>query len=390
MGSLDLPSKDSADLHLVVATKEELVVQQHDNSDEWRGALTLEAYLRREEHLYSQDMTKEGGMTPWMLVYQPDPNGPRQVLCGCETLRKNALVAQNGKVEDVIAYGICSVFSPERYRGRGYAGRMMTELAKKLKSWKTEEGQLPLFSVLYSDIGKQFYAARGWQPFPSAHVSLPLTSEEQPVEQVRLLEAKEIPELCSQDEALLRKQLSALDSHSRSAVALVPDARTFRWHHAREEFVGKELRDKLPAAKGAIVDGPPGSRVWAIWTRVWSNPKEESPNTLHILRLVTEDESYSDFKPATADVVEKLKNSSVARSIAAIFQAAQREAAQWDMKQVAIWNPTSATLAAAKLIDPNASVTHRETDSIASLQWHGSTGSWEDVDWIKNEKYGWC
>ena len=210
------------------------------------------------------------------------------------------------------------------------------------------------------------------------------------MEQVRLLEAKEIPELCSQDEALLRKQLSALDSHSRSAVALVPDARTFRWHHAREEFVGEELRGKLPAAKGAIVDGPPGSRVWAIWTRVWSNPKEESPNTLHILRLVTEDESYSDFKPATADVVEKLKNSSVARSIAAIFQAAQREAAQWDMKQVAIWNPTSATLAAAKLIDPNASVTHRETDSIASLQWHGCTGSWEDVDWIKNEKYGWC
>ncbi|CAK3930345.1 Hypothetical predicted protein [Lecanosticta acicola] len=389
MGSFDLPNRDSPDLHLVVATRDELRALQHENSEEWRGALSLEAYLRREEHLYSQDMTKEGGMTPWMLVHQPDPDGPRKVLCGCETLRKNALVGRQGKAEDAIAYGICSVFCPEGYRGRGYAGRMMTELGEKLRSWKTDEGELCLFSVLYSDIGKDFYAARGWHPFPSAHVTLP-ASTRRPAGQVRPLEANDLPALSSTDEAMLRKQLSAMKTDNRPAVALLPDARTFQWHHAREEFVGKELHGKPPVVKGAIIGDSPGARVWAIWTRVWSNPKEETPNTLHILRLVVEDEAYSDFKPASPDIAAKSRDTAVAHAVAEVFRAAQYEATQWDMKEVTIWNPTSATLAAAQTIDPNVTVIQRETDSIASLQWYGSSRTWQDVDWIKNEKFGWC
>ena len=152
-----LPDRDSPELHLVVATPEENVKQQHANSDEWRGALSLPAYLRREEHLVDQDLTRDGGLTAWVLVYQPagSDEKDRQVLCGCETIKKRALVhvASADTVEAVTAHGVCSVFCPPQYRGKGYAGRMIADLGERLKTWQSN-GQNNLFSVLYSDIGK--------------------------------------------------------------------------------------------------------------------------------------------------------------------------------------------------------------------------------------------
>lgn len=138
---------------LVVATSEELRQQWHSNSAEWIGPLSLEAYIRREEYLLDQDLTKDGGLTPWLLVSQPDEQGARKILCGCESIKKQALVAVKGKVESVICHGVCSVFCPAENRGKGYAGKMISELAQRLKGWKSEEGRV-LFSVLYSDIGK--------------------------------------------------------------------------------------------------------------------------------------------------------------------------------------------------------------------------------------------
>ena len=84
-----------------------------------------------------------------------------------------------------------------------------------------------------------------------------------------------------------------------------------------------------------------------------------------------------------------LQGSQTVKAIAAVLAAAQAEGSQWQMKEVQVWNPNSTTLAAAQLLDPKASVTHRETSSIAALRWYGE-GSWEDVDWICNEKYAWC
>lgn len=152
---MSLPSGNSHELRLVVATPEELLAQQHANSDEWRGALSLPAYLRREEHLLQQDLTKDGGLTPWMLVHQPEGTSDqdRVVLCGCETIKKRALVSANGKSQDVVAHGVASVFCPAKYRGKGYAGRMMAELGERLRTWQTAD-RPSLFSVLWSDIGK--------------------------------------------------------------------------------------------------------------------------------------------------------------------------------------------------------------------------------------------
>jgi hypothetical protein len=381
-----LPNRNSEEIYLDIATQEELLAQQHVNSTEWRGALDLETYLRREEHLANQDLTRDGALTGWVLAYQPHDSYKRQVLCGCETYRKKALVSRNGSVEETICYGVGSVFCPPEFRGKGYAGRMMSDLGKKLRSWQDGNVKKPLFSVLFSDIGKQFYAKSGWEAFPSSHVSLPSADlAPRNLSAVKLLKANDIAELCMLDEKLIRRRLA---KSNRSAVALVPNSATVSWHHAREEFVAKELFNKNPIIKGAV-SGEAGSRVWCYWTRVWTNPQENAGNALHVLRLVVEDERFSDFSAASEDAALKSRDSPTARAIAAIFAAAQAEAAQWGMEEVQIWNPTSTTLAAARMLDEKAAVEHRENESIAALNWYGE-GSWQNVDWICNEKYGWC
>lgn len=389
MSSTGLPDKDSSDIHLVVATQEEVLAQQQVNSEEWRGVLPVEAYVRREAYLYGQELCKDGGMTPWMLVYQPDPHSPRQVLCGCESIRKKALVARGGEIDDAISHGVCSVFCAPDKRGRGYAGRMMKEMAQRMKHWQSIDGKSSPFSILFSDIGKDFYSLRGWQAFPSAHVSIPAAPSSTPAN-VRLLKSEDIAELCKLDEELLRRRLlKSSRTSNRTTVAVVPDRATMAWHHARDDFVANELYGKSPTVKGVMVGDKPGSRIWMTFTRVWTYLQEDCPNTLHILRLVIEDESLSDLSPASPAEADKLQGTDVVQAIAACFQVAQSEAALWDMKEVTLWNPTSATLAAARSLDPNAAVVEREHESIASLNWYGS-GSAEDIDWVCNEKYGWC
>lgn len=382
---MGLPSKDAPDVRLVLMTPEEDLAQHHANSTEWSGALNLEQYLRRETFLADQEITRNGGLTAWALVHQPNGAESRQVLAGCETYKKKMLVRRNGEVEEAIAHGVGSVFCPKQFRGQGYAGRMMKDLGERLKSWNVEGEEEVLCSVLYSDIGKKFYAARGWQAFPSAHIALPpQENTKDKLSEVGLLKAEDIPELCKVDEELIRERMLR-DKSEKPAVAILPDNRTIEWHHAREDFVANEILGKKPTIKGAVA-GPEGERVWCYWTRVFSKAE---PNVLHILRLVIENPEFEDFSPANPEQTGSAKDSSTTKAIAAVLAAAQLQAAEWDMKEVQIWNPTSTTLAAAQILDSHAAVVHRDEESIASLLWYGQ-GSWEDVVWVGNEKYGWC
>jgi hypothetical protein len=149
--SAQLPDAKSSNIELTQPTHEEAVEQTRLNSTEWKGALSLSAYLGREEHLGKQKLIRDGGLTSWALVTKDAT--PRAVLSSCETIRKKALVVQNGQIKEVICHGVASVFCPPEYRGKGYAGRMIGDLGEKLHDWQTDD-QDCLFSVLYSDIGK--------------------------------------------------------------------------------------------------------------------------------------------------------------------------------------------------------------------------------------------
>lgn len=158
---INLPNGNSPSLALVHPTEAEKLIQFNLNGAEWRGALTLPAYIRREAILSQQALTRDGGITYWILVDTSLPNNPldpssetRLPLASCETYRKKALVWQDGKLQEVISHGIGSVYCASHLRKRGYAQRMMRELGKTLKTHQTGEGRECLFSVLWSDIGK--------------------------------------------------------------------------------------------------------------------------------------------------------------------------------------------------------------------------------------------
>jgi len=386
----DLPNGESPTMALVQPTPEEQLLQTKKNSEPWRGALSLDAYIMRETVLADQEFTRDGGITFWALIDTAAKN--RLMLSGCESFRKKALVSRNGKVQDVQCQGVGSVFCPPEYRRRGYAQRMMKELGEKLKTWQGEN----LFSILYSDIGKAFYDAYGWEPFSSSHISVPAAVSMRPagVPEARPLYAEDLAELCTIDERITRESMIHTTSQpNMTFVTVMPDVATIRWHHAREEFVANEFHGRVPKVKGAIV-GEPGKRVWCYWTRMWYNkdPMASEGNTLHILRLVIEEYGMFIWENPSPEQENDIKK--YASSIASLLHLAQKEALEWRMAEVEIWNPTATTIEAARLLDPEAKVVDRESESIASLRWYGDrTGDGkvaDDVHWVGNEKYGWC
>ena len=163
-----LPPSRAPSLVLTHPTRVEQTRIANLNGVKWRGALSLPAYHRREDHLGAQLLTRNAGITHWILVDTAEkvPAGSeRTVLASCESIRKRALVgytvtgsSSRTVLRDVVSHGIGSVFCAEKLRGRGYAGRMMQELGKRLETWQLEKGvpgrEECLFTVLYSDIGK--------------------------------------------------------------------------------------------------------------------------------------------------------------------------------------------------------------------------------------------
>ncbi len=147
----DLPNCDSPSLVVVQSTRDEMLRQWEANGASWRGPLSIDAYVRREDTLSELSLTKDGGLVCWILA--DTTTEPRRILAGCESIRKRALVAHNGTVEEARAYGIASVFCPEQYRHRGYASRLMREIGEMLRTWRPDEKPC-VFSVLYSDVGK--------------------------------------------------------------------------------------------------------------------------------------------------------------------------------------------------------------------------------------------
>lgn len=161
MSSPVLPDSESLTVLLASPTAEERFTARMLSSQAWRGPLSVEAFIEREQYLSDQEATRHGGLRPWILcdtAEGPADGQQRTVLASSETVRRNALVSycENGdrKVEDTVCYGVASVFCRPEFRRRGYARRMVKELGRMLRGKIPELGlENCMFSVLYSDVG---------------------------------------------------------------------------------------------------------------------------------------------------------------------------------------------------------------------------------------------
>lgn len=140
-----------------------------------------------------------------------------------------------------------------------------------------------------------------------------------------------------------------------------------------------------------MAEAPDGERVWCIWTRTFGASQDQS--VLHILRLSVEGESNlgqsASSKPT--DTPHDHAQKAQVKAIAAVLQAAQVEAFDWGMSSVQFWNPSPLSILAARHLEPSAEIVERHDESLASLRWHGKPMPDDaKIDWISNEKFGWC
>ncbi|KAL4780300.1 hypothetical protein BJX76DRAFT_351088 [Aspergillus varians] len=367
MGSLrglTLPDGRSPSLRLDHPTDQEYNSIWTLTSNAWKDALPVDIYLEESAYLLTAPLARDGGLTQWVLVDKNLPPGQRPLLASCETFRKRSWISDpEGNVTEAI-------------RRRGYASRLMTELAEELRTWQTEMTECAA-SILFSDIGKGFYSKLGWHAFPSHHLevapSAGVSSGARPIL------VGDLKQLCEEDEILTQKAMSAPLSIAKTRLMIVPDHKHMLWHHRKEEFACEILFQRKPQVKGAIF-GEPGHRVWAVWTHRFYEPPGEtaSTNTLYILRLVIENQA-------------DLKSEAQVEGLRAVVLAAQAEAAEWGLHSVKLWGPSTEVQGMIQRTDIHYRQEYREEDGICSLRWYGMGSGLEDeLEWVGNEKYGWC
>ena len=379
-----LPSTDSPDLVLVPASSHEYFQTALLNSEEWSGPLNLEQYLQREVVLQEVDLTKNGKITGWILTSTALPNnadGTRPILASCESIAISAFVVRGGELRRVQAHGIASVFTRSEHRGKGYAGKMMSTLGKRLESWQQVDGLSNPFSVLFSDIGKNFYARLGWKMFESNHIHLdPLDQEKYAAARASLpsveyLGASDLSSLPTVRYMEVQLERLSKSEPSKTFLGIAPDPAHFEWHHAREELQAKLLGKNHPDIKGAI---HPESGLAIIWCRSYaSQPKDRHLKILHTV-------IPPDQTPSSEEVQQVF---------AALLLRAQFEASNQDMVAgVEVWDPSELVINSARKLSSHeqgkVEIITRDQESLCSLRWAASTE--DDPVWITKQKYAWC
>ncbi|KAG5932214.1 hypothetical protein E4U53_001431 [Claviceps sorghi] len=392
----------SASLILTKATPEERAKAWLQQQPHWGPRFTPEAYVSREERLLNLRLTKDGGLTTWALTHEIDIDrtghivdrmanannaSHRPILSSLELYRKRAIVrGTNGIVRDVTAHAIASVFTAPENRRKGYSSKMLSLLGDELAQQQAQDPGSAEFSVLFSDIGRTFYAQHGWMPFPSTHLSFsvsPLAAAAAAAahdDRLTLITEDNLPMVADLDEQTLREKLARPpQSPDAVRVAILPDLATYEWHLTRAAILASLLLGKAPTTHGALYTPPgrPHSRVWMLWSpAVPGGRHAPDKNTLNILHLALEDPALPDDALSTA--------------LAAIMTVAQTQADEWLCPKIDMWNPDDRIRALMQQAVPLPSeLVVRETTSIASLRWFGD-GSVSDVEWVDNHKFEWC
>ncbi|EXJ83938.1 hypothetical protein A1O3_04605 [Capronia epimyces CBS 606.96] len=374
------PDSQSSELILAVATPVEHVQTAQLNVEEWKGSLTTEQYLHREAALHSTDLTRNGGITCWILTSESLPtnaDGTRPIFASCESILYHADVVRNGILEQVRAHGIGTVYTRAEYRGKGYAGRMMADLGPKLETWQQVPDVKNAFSVLFSDIGPSYYARFGWKVFPSNHIHLPpLDENSYGISRMKLpavedLSASDLPGIPAVDylQHELRKKSRA--DPDTVYLAIRPTIEHFAWHHAREEFICSSLERRAPTIKGALHRA---TGIVLVWNRVFAESQKDWQ--LQILQTV--------IPPDAQNLAE------ANQAMAALLLRAQFEAHQSGMLAgVQVWDPPNLVMSSvSEILQGPVNLIERHKESICCLRWSGEHD--DKLMWISKQKYTWC
>ncbi|GAB1527131.1 hypothetical protein RhiTH_010306 [Rhizoctonia solani] len=137
-------------------------------NDHWGTPETgLDYFIRYHSIIETKNYTQDGRITYWVLVPE-DAKDTSDILSCCRTYRRDASVLSlsSDQPTQAIGYAIGTVVTPKKYRGQGYANRMLTLLHHALAPnvYPSPDAQINIppsvypaaFSVLYSDVGTYY------------------------------------------------------------------------------------------------------------------------------------------------------------------------------------------------------------------------------------------
>ncbi|GAB1311657.1 Lysine acetyltransferase [Madurella fahalii] len=401
----------SSDVVFSEATPEQRQLTWELNGEAWAAPMSLDDYVRREQHLAQQELNRDGGCRYWVLYLK---GYPRQIIASCEATRKPALISNGhgGPARDGYGYAVTNVYTNPTWRRQGMAAFLLHRVQEQIDADSD-------FSVLYSDSGRNYYANLGWPAVPSRQATLTLLAPPSPSQnqspnqtpaspthnntiiaftpsnpsRTRPLQPDDLRDLCELDELYLNTRFdSLLPADKKVHVAFLPTHASISWHLARSAFDARKLfpadrAGPAPLNAGAITAS---GRAWIYWAHDWRAER------LRVLRIARA--AVADGLGAAEEEEERL------RDVGALLEAALAEAARCGLaKGVVVWNPDEAVTLGCKAVgnafagsgaargegvEVKVVFNERLDGGIPSLRWKGGKG--EAVVWEEHYGYCWC
>lgn len=378
------------------ATPEQVLVSRRRTWPQWGDHLTEEQYIERDRLMDAMEHAANSKLITWVLVPRDDPTS-LDFMCSCETFRRRGLVQyrcsneRKSEIQEVVCYGIASVFTPLDKRGRGYASHMMRLLHwvlsgrgadYNLPEFPVEWGQPPLeveqagkglFSVLYSDIGGKFYQkvgpglveSGGWEERDPIS-----TAWEVPQEPLNLqsssgftwLKYEDLGRLWAKDVELIKRSIADMPTStgagSTALVSFLPDegVASLQIHRSILGYEDLVTMDVWGVERDPTNADQPTHAVWSVSTC-------SLPLTLIVIRLCATEETFFDL-------IQKIQEASRRHGIG----------------KMEIWNLPGNLM---NLATHWGGKTYERDEHLPAIKWYGK-GDTADIKWVFNEKFCWC
>ncbi|KAK0729989.1 hypothetical protein B0H67DRAFT_651640 [Lasiosphaeris hirsuta] len=354
-------SLQASDIVFVEATPEQRRLSWALNAESWAPPLSTSDYIAREEHLSLQGLSKDGRCRYWVVYLR---GHPQKIIASCESTRQTVLISENGTSREGYGYSIASVYTNPAYRRRGMAAIMLQKVQEQIDRGSD-------CSVLYSDIGRSYYANLSWLVFSSQQAVLGLAEQgngtadsafapSQP-SRTRYLSLTQLFDLCEVDELFLSTRFDGFPAYGKTRSAFLPSFAQISWQLAREDFMAEKLLGRSPQNKDIL----------------GHDCRAKKLNVLRIVRVMD---------PTAEQRIDDVK---------VLLEAALAEASAWGMSEVVVWNPDEETTMGSKAVGNThldvvkVFFNERTEGSIPSFRWAGGKDI-KNTLWEDNFSYGWC
>ncbi|KAH6899517.1 hypothetical protein BKA70DRAFT_1313711 [Coprinopsis sp. MPI-PUGE-AT-0042] len=372
-------------LSLFIATRPQIEESRRRSYPEWGKGMSPEAFEERDNLLDRSEVAGNDRFTTWVLAPRDDPE-TLDFMCACETFRREVFVSRTdpptpGGLET--GYAIASVFTPPDKRGKGYAKHMMrllhwiiarpdTRPSKFPEEWGEPPAQVEGFmnasvSVLYSDVGTDFYAGcgflpgtrDGWIVAPRAATIWKVSAgSETHHDAWRWLSKEELDVFWEKDSEIIAREMKEHGLKGQDAAfSFTPRHGVAAFQPLRiQQFIEEE--GPIPTFYGVTLKSQEETLAYASWTFQFP-----SFSKLIITRLRVPGHLFGEL-------------------ISAIMGYCKERG----MEEIEVWNLQEDLVSQAASM---GATTADMENHLPSVKWYSLSPS-ECVEWMNNEKFSWC